>query len=123
MQDKTAEASSDRPNVSRFDKWHEFWLVATPNIFAWFQWAAVLGLLSYVHAKHPSAWLALLIGIGYLSLIFYFGGFFTRRSTEIPWIKNKRNRVYVWEGIAILLGYGTSLLIQHAVAAFAIGTP
>jgi hypothetical protein len=123
MQDETAEASSEDPNASSFDRWHDFWLVATPNIFAWFQWAAVLGLLSYVYAKHPSVWLSLLIGLGYLSLIFYFGGFFTRRSVEIPWIKNKRHGAYIWQGIAILLGFGTSMLVQQAVSAFAIGTP
>lgn len=123
MQDETAEASSERLEVSCIDGWHDFWLAATPNIFAWFQWAAVLGLLSYVNTKHPSVWLSLLIGLGYLSLIFYFGGFFTRRFVEVPWIKNKMMGAYVWQGIAILLGYGTSLLIQHAVTAFATGTP
>lgn len=123
MQDNTVKASSEYQSNSGLDKWHDFWQAATPNIFNWFQWAAVLGLLSYVNTKHPSVALSLLIGLGYLSLIFYFGGFFTRRSVEITWIKNKRSAFFVWQLMAILLGCATSFLIEHAVSGFATATP
>ena len=59
------------PAKSRLDMWHDFWQVATPKIFEWFQWAAVLGVLNYVNNKSPSVWLTLLVLLGYAGLIFY----------------------------------------------------
>lgn len=121
MSDQEVQTLSVR-EVSRFDRWHDFWQVATPNIFSWFQWAAVLGLLSYIDKKSPSFWLTLLVVLGYLALIFYFGGFFVRRSIPIPWIRSKIIQRMVWQVIAILLGCGADLLIQYAVAALSNGT-
>lgn len=123
MQDEVVQGASELPTVSRMDRWHDFWLIATPKIFDWFQWAAVLGLLTFLYAKHPSAWLFGVLALGYLSLTFYFGGFFVRLSVQILWLKNKPGLTLLWEFVAIGLGFVTSMLIQHAVSAIARSTP
>ena len=104
------------------DRWHDFWQIATPKLFEWLEWAAVLGALSYVNNRHPSILLTLLVLLGYAGLIFYFGGFFVRRSIPIPWFKSKLTQIMVGELIAVLLGTATALLIEYAVAALSSGT-
>jgi hypothetical protein len=116
---EVTEASS----TSRFDRFHDFWQIATPKIFEWFGWVAALGALSYINNKHPSLSLLALILLGYLSLIFYFGGFFIRHPVAIPGIRSKRAREFVWEFVAILLGYGANRLVQHAVLVLSQGGP
>ena len=112
-----------QPRKSRFDRFHDFWQIATPKIFEWFGWVAVLGALSYIHSKHPSIGLAALILLGYMSLIFYFGGFFLKHPIRIPGIRSKRHQELIWELVAILLGYGANRLVQHAVAVLSQSAP
>jgi hypothetical protein len=102
---------------------HRFWYLATPKIFEWFSWVAVLGALNYLHRKSGSPWILTLMLLGYLSLVFYFSAFFSRHPIKIPFIRDKNNHELVSGILAILLGYLTSVLSQHAVSAFSQGAP
>lgn len=72
-----------------FERFHSFWLIATPKIFEWFEWVAVLGALTYLYNTRPSIALIPLLVLGYLSLIFYFGAFFLKHRIPIPGVHSK----------------------------------
>lgn len=105
------------------DRFHSFWLIATPKIFEWFEWVAVLGALTFLYNKHPAVALVPLLALGYLSLVLYFGAFFLKHRITIPSVHSKPLQDIPSGFLAIALGFGANRLIQLAVAVFSIGTP
>jgi hypothetical protein len=106
-----------------FDRFHNFWLIATPKIFEWFEWVAVLGALTFLYNKHPAAALVPLLVLGYLSLVFYFGAFFLKYRVTIPGVHSKALQDILSGFLAIALGFGANRLVQLAVSAFSVGAP
>ena len=70
-----AEPAAKFQVASRVERFHAFWLVATPKLFEWFGWVAVLGAMSFVYSKTKTMSLFALVILGYLSLLFYFAAF------------------------------------------------
>lgn len=123
MTEPTIEQQQPNTNNSWIERNHRFWYVATPKIFEWFSWVAVLGALSYLYKKSSSPVLLGLMILGYLGLIFYFSAFFARHTLKISFIRTKRNQEFTSGILAALLGYFASVLAQHAVSVFSHGAP
>jgi hypothetical protein len=121
------EPSEEEKPLNGDDGWleknHRFWYLATPKIFEWFNWVAVLGALSYLFKKSHSPAVLVLMLLGYLSLIFYFTAFFLRHPPRIPWVRTKHNQEFISGILALLLGYAANVLVQHAVNIFSQGAP
>ena len=126
-EDQPEIASPEEQHTTALDgaveRFHSFWLIATPKIFEWFEWVAVLGALTFLYNKHPTAALVPLLALGYLSLVFYFGAFFLKHRITIPGVHSKPLQDILSGFLAIALGFGANRLIQLAVAAFSIGPP
>jgi hypothetical protein len=106
-----------------FERFHNFWLIATPKIFEWFGWVAVLGALTFLYNKRPTLTLVPLLALGYLSLVFYFGAFFLKHRITIPGVRSKALQDILSGFLAIALGFCANRLVQLAVSAFSIGPP
>ena len=66
-------------------------LKATPVWFNWIGWIIALGALHYFHDKSQSIAIAIIIGISYVLLWFYFIGFFFRFEIKgIPFLAKPR---------------------------------
>ena len=106
-----------------FERNHAFWYVATPKLFEWFGWVAVLGAIKYLFDKTHSFILLGLLILGYASLIFYFNGFFERHPIRLPFVRSSSTHK-LFSGLAsILIALFASLLAQHAVNVFSQAAP
>ena len=115
--------SDKKTRLDFFERNHSFWYVATPKLFEWFGWVAVLGALKYLFDKtHSIAVLALLV-LGYASLLFYFNGFFERHPVRVPFARSSATRKFVSGLASTILALFAFLLAQHAVGAFSQAAP
>ena len=106
-----------------FERNHAFWYVATPKLFEWFGWVAVLGALKYLFDKtHSIAVLGLLL-IGYAGLLFYFNGFFERHPVKFPFVRSNSTHRLVSGLVSAFLALFAFLLAQHAVNVFSQAAP
>jgi len=108
---------------SRRDKFHDFWYVATPKIYEWLGWLAILAAIEVVYSKNPAAPIAGLLILGYFSLLFYFGAFFLRHPLRIPGIRNRKMQYALSTLVSIGFAYAANRLAQYAVGAFAVSAP
>ena len=107
----------------RSDKFHDFWYAATPKIYEWLGWLAILAAIQVVYVKKPAAPIAALLAVGYLSIFFYFGAFFMRHPLRIPWIKGPRTQYMLSVLLSAGSAYAVNRLAQYAVSAFAVSAP
>jgi hypothetical protein len=105
------------------DRLHDFALIATPRLFEWLGWVAVMAALTYVWEKQKSFALVPLILLGYISMIVYFGALFRRVKLPIPFVKSQSLRRLLSDIAALLLAFATNLLVQQAIAAVAHSQP
>jgi hypothetical protein len=55
-----------------YDIFDRFYLAVSPEWFRWLSWTGIIAAIQYVEDKHPSIWLALLIGLSTLFIWRYF---------------------------------------------------
>ena len=123
MTDQGSRRLSQGAKLGFFERNHSFWYIATPKLFEWFGWVAVLGALKYLFDKtHSLAVLGLLI-LGYASLLFYFNGFFERHPIKFPFVRSSSTHKLVSGLASALLALFAFLLAQHAVGAFSQAAP
>jgi hypothetical protein len=100
-----------------------FWLKATPKLFEWTGWVALLAGLDFVNAQNPSVALWILIVLCKTSLFFYFNAYFSRFDWRGIVSSKSRGVIRVISlAIAGVVTIAAQMLAQYASAAIAKGS-
>jgi hypothetical protein len=122
MSDQDDIAVSEAPS-GPFERNHAFWYVATPKLFEWFQWVAILGALRYLFNKSHSIIILALFLLGLASVFFYFNGFLEHHFRSLSFARSSATRRLLSGLASTALAALAFFLAQYAVAAFSITAP
>jgi hypothetical protein len=101
-----------------FERNHAFWYSATPKLFEWLEWVAVLGTLKYLFDKTHSIILLALLVLGYASLLFYFNGFLEHHFRRLTFTQSTATRRFISGLASALLAALAFSLAQYATSVF-----
>jgi len=106
-----------------FERNHAFWYIATPKIFEWFEWVAILGAIKYLFNKTHSIIILALFILGLAGLLFYFNGFLEHHFRSLPFMRSSATRRLLSGFASSVLAALAFFLAQYAVAAFSATAP